>query len=366
MFPISITQLKLLNFFKLHKIILWTLLRKFQLENTNSYESIFIADTTNIENNLESMFSLPLVDYPNNKSLIIFHKFNFIKFMKLIRFIKNIRILDKNFFTTAEASTRFRLYFYDICNEETKKHYRFQSQTNYENYLQANENETIGILGTGPSYEEGKKLYLSDNLHIITCNSAIYDDVWKNYNCTLVFADPVFHFGTSSEAKRFKEEVITKFSQYKFYIFVPISGFPILHLEWGIDKNYIVGIDSTKGGQLLPLLKQNLSTVRTSNVLTEFMLPLSANLSKKINLAGFDGRVVSDKNFWQYSNKTEQNLESHKSNHPSFFDDRNIDNYYRKHISILEKQIMLLEKNDYIISNKTISNIEFLNDRFHE
>ena len=67
-----------------------------------------------------------------------------------------------------------------------------------------------------------------------------------------------------------------------------------------IDKNYIVGIDSTKGRQLLPLLKQNLSTVRTSNVLTEFMLPLSANLSKKINLAGFDGREVSDKNFWQY------------------------------------------------------------------
>ncbi len=145
-----------------------------------------------------------------------------------------------------------------------------------------------------------------------------------------------------------------------------MAGFPILHLEWGIDKNYIVGIDSTKGRQLLPLLKQNLSTVRTSNVLTEFMLPLSANLSKKINLAGFDGREVSDKNFWQYSNKTEQNLESHKSNHPSFFDDRNIDNYYKKHISILEKQIMLLEKNDYIISNKTISNIEFLNDRFHE
>ena len=366
MFPISITQLKLFNFFKLYKIILWTLLRKFQLENTNNYESVFIADKANIENDMESMFYLPLVDYPNHKSLIIFHKFNFIKLIKLIRFIKNIRILDKNFFTTAEASTRFRLYFYDICNEETKENYRLQSKTNYENYLQAYENEKIGLLGTGPSYERGKKLYLSDNLHIITCNSAIYDDVWRNSNCTLVFADPVFHFGTSLEAKRFREEVITKFNQYKFYIFVPMAGFPILHLEWGIDNDYIIGIDSTKSAQSLPLLKQNLSTARTSNVLTEFMLPLSANLSKKINLAGFDGREVSEKNFWQYSKKTEQNLESHKLNHPSFFDDRNIDNYYKKHISILEKQIMLLEKKDYVILNKTISNIEFLNERFHE
>ena len=49
----------------------------------------------------------------------------------------------------------------------------------------------------------------------------------------------------------------------------------------------------------------------------------------EINLAGFDGREVSEKNFWQYSNKTKQNIERHKLNHPSFFDDRNIDNYYK-------------------------------------
>lgn len=366
MFPISITQLKLLNFFKLHKIITWTLLRKFQLENTHNYKSIYLVNKKNIENSKELLFNLPLVDYPNNKSLIIFHNFNFIKFIRLIRFIKNIRILDKNFFATAEASTRFRLHFYDICNEETKKIYRAQSKINYDSYLQAVENKKIGILGTGPSFEDGKKLYLTNKYHIITCNSAIYDDLWRNYDCTLVFADPVFHFGTSSEAKRFKEEVIKKFSKYKFYIFVPTAGFPILHLEWGIDKDYIIGIDSTKGAQSFPLLKQNLTTVRTSNVLTEFMLPLCANLTKEINLAGFDGREVSEKNFWQYSNKTKQNIERHKLNHPSFFDDRNIDNYYKKHINILKKQIMLLEKKDYVISNKTISNIDFLNERIYE
>ena len=68
----------------------------------------------------------------------------------------------------------------------------------------------------------------------------------------------------------------------------------------------------------------------------------------------------------QYSNKTKQNIERHKLNHPSFFDDRNIDNYYKKHINILKKQIMLLEKKDYVISNKTISNIDFLNERIYE
>jgi len=366
MFPISITQIKLLNFLKLHKIIIWTLLRKFQLENIVEYESIYIANAKKNDTKNKSIYSLPFVDYPNNKTLIIFDNFQFIKFIKFIRYIKNIRILDKNFFLTSEASTRFRLYFYDICNAEVKQNFRIQSKTNYNNYLQTIENKKIGILGTGPSFEKGKKLYLSKNLHIITCNSAIYDDLWSNFDSTLVFADPVFHFGASSEAKRFKKEVIAKFNKYKFFIFVPIAGFPILHLEWGIDKNYIIGIDSVKGSQTYPLLKDNLTTVRTSNVLTEFMLPLSANLTKQINLAGFDGRDDSEKNFWQYSNKTQQSIESHKLDHPSFFDHRNIDKYYKKHIDILEKQIMILEKKDYVISNKTMSNIDYLNKRIYE
>ena len=121
---------------------------------------------------------------------------------------------------------------------------------------------------------------------------------------------PILYFilVPAQKLKDSKEEVIKKFSKYKFYIFVPTAGFPILHLEC-IDKDYIIGIDSTKGAQSLPLLKQNLTTVRTSNVLTEFMLPLCANLTKEINLAGFDGREVSEKNFWQYSNKTKQNIE---------------------------------------------------------
>ena len=45
---------------------------------------------------------------------------------------------------------------------------------------------------------------------------------------------------------------------------------------------------------------------------------------------------------------------------------RYIDNYYKKHILTLEKQIMLLEDKDYKISNKTSSNIDFLNKRNNE
>ena len=93
------------------------------------------------------------------------------------------------------------------------------------------------------------------------------------------------------------------------------------------------------------------------------MLPVASKISKNIELAGFDGRKKYEKNFWQYSEKTFQPLDEHKLDHPSFFNDRNIDKYYREHLKILRKQINLLEDNSYIVLNKTPSNIIFLQER---
>ena len=56
-------------------------------------------------------------------------------------------------------------------------------------------------------------------------------------------------------------------------------------------------------------------------------------------------------------------LDDHKENHPSFFDDRNINKYYKSHVSILSKQIKELEKEGYKICNVTASNIDILKER---
>jgi hypothetical protein len=91
-----------------------------------------------------------------------------------------------------------------------------------------------------------------------------------------------------------------------------------------------------------------------------------STITKKIELAGFDGRKQREQNFWQYSKTSYQTLEGHQKQHPSFFQDRNINNYYKKHLKIVKKQIDLLEEENYIISNNSISNIEFLNKRIYE
>ncbi len=363
MFPISISQLKSINLFKLFKLILWYFLRNFQLKNDNTFQSVLI-----IGDKLESItLKLPKVSKPNNSTLIIFEDFEFKYLFKFFRYVKNMRILDKNYLLTTEASTRFRLNYFDICNTNQKANYRKLSINNYENLSNNFMDNEIALLGTGPSFEKGKQIFKKKKITIMTCNSAIYDDdIWENNHVIFTFADPVFHFGKSQEAQRFKNEVINKFKKYKFYIVVPLPAFPIILEEWGIDKNFVIGINSRDGKLKYPLLDENLTSLRTSNVLTEFMLPFSSTISKKIELAGFDGRKKEEQNFWQYSETTNQTLEGHQKQHPSFFQDRNINNYYKKHLKIFKKQIDLLEQENYVILNNSISNIKFLNKRIYE
>ena len=202
---------------------------------------------------------------------------------------------------------------------------------------------------------------------IITCNSAIYDDeLWINDNVSLCFADPVFHFGQSQEAVRFKKEVIKKFHHKPFYIIVPIECFQILKTNWGIDENYIIGLKKGFHESYKGQFGESINMKRSSNVLTEFMIPISRMLSKNILLGGFDGREKQETNFWKYDKEVNQDLSQHIQTHSSFFKDRDMLKYYEKHINILEKQIKNLEKKGYLFKNLTRSNIDFLNERIYE
>ena len=362
MFPISIAQIKIINFIKFHRLIIWTILRDFQLKNDVVFESVYLISKNKIT--IDNYLNLKFAESPDYKTLIIFEDFNYKLFFKYIRFIKNMRITDKKFFLTSEASTRFRLLFYDLSTKSKKQEYYSLSHKNFQAFSKNFISENIAILGTGPSFDEGKKQFISRSLNTFTCNSAIYDDdIWATNKFVLCFADPVFHFGLSNEAKRFKKEVINKFNKYKFYVVVPIEAFPLLINEWKIDKNYLIGLIPKNGDVKYPLIDSDLVTKRTSNIMTEFMLPVASKVSKNIELAGFDGRKKNEKNFWQYSEKTFQTIDEHKLVHPSFFNDRNIDKYYRNHLKILSKQIELLEDNTYIVSNKTPSNITCLQER---
>lgn len=364
MFPISISQIKLINFIKFYKIVIWFFLRHFQLNNEVVFDSIYkISKNKNTDFDKNLQYLKP-ANKPTKTTLILFENFSYKMFFKHLRFVRNMRIIDKSYLLTSEASTRFRLMFYDLSSDSEKQEFFLSSYRNFHKFCEKYGSNNIGILGTGPSFDEGKEYFIDKKINVLTCNSAIYDDdIWKTNNFILCFADPVFHFGISSEAQRFRREVVSKFNKSKFYIIVPIEAYPLLSNEWKIDSNYIIGLNPKNGNLQYPLINSNLGIKRTSNIMTEFMLPVASKISNKIETAGFDGRKKEEKNFWQYSNKTDQSLDEHKLDHPSFFEDRNIKKYYRKHLKILSKQVRILEENEYTISNITTSNITFLNKR---
>lgn len=364
MLPISFTQTKFINPINLLKAFLWFLLRGFQLRNNKKYKKIYLHEFSETKvSNLLIPEDVKFAEKIENDTLILIRKFKFITVLRYLFSLSRIRLIDKNFFLSSEASTRLRFQYYDFSNLVERDNYINLSIENFKTLKNLTSNKIIGILGTGPSYDIARDYYKENNLEIVACNSSIYDDELWNSECKIFcFADPVFHFGTSSEAYRFKDTVIKRFKENKFYIICPIAAFPILSNDWKIDSSYIIGLQpSTKNFNIG--VNTDLSSPNTSNVLTEFMFPISAMISKKIYLGGFDGRDLNEKNFWKYSETTIQTLDEHKENHPSFFNDRNINKYYKRHVSNLSRQINDLEKEGYQIYNVTNTNIGILNER---
>lgn len=368
MLPISISQIKHLNLKNLFKIIFWTIIRFIQINNKNNYQFIYILGPSGVNNHgIYIPESVLITKNINTQTIILITKFNLLEIVKKIRHFKRFRIVDKNFFLTSEASTNMRLWYCDFTSGKDKVLYKEISEINLARLISTNINKPIAVLGTGPSYNSAKDYFIKKEIKIITCNSAVYDsDLWKINNVSLCFADPVFHFGQSEEAMKFKNEVIKKFNEKPFYIILPIEGFPIVKNNWGIDEGYLIGLQKGSQTQLNGQFGETIKLKRTSNILTEFMIPLSTMTSKNIFLGGFDGRETQEKNFWQYANNTNQDLDPHVESHPSFFNDRDMLKYYENHIKILENQISGLEKKGYVFNNITESNIEFLNKRIYE
>jgi|TARA_B100000902_G_scaffold270789_1_gene256667 hypothetical protein len=363
MLPITFSQLQSLSFKNLLKIFIWVIFRNFQFKNKKKYSSVFFVDKV-IDNNLYLPVDIEIVEDINENTLIIINKFKIIKLLKNIFRLNSIRLADKDFFLTSEASTSMRLWYFDFSSKEERTVYDSISTRNLDRLVSKFNNEKICILGTGPSFESALKIFQENDNNIITCNSAIYqNNLWDEKKHILCFADPVYHFGKSEEASRFKSEVIKKFNNKKFFIVCPIECFPILRDSWGIDENFIIGLSRNSESQYRNIDNEFIDIKKTSNILTEYMLPLSSMLSKSIFLGGFDGREKNEKNFWKYSKTTNQDIYEHQIQHPSFFKDRDMKKYYYSHLSILEKQIDDLEKKGFIIKNVTSSNIQFLNDR---
>ena len=183
-----------------------------------------------------------------------------------------------------------RLWYCDFTSDKDKALYKEISKNNLARLISTNINKPIAVLGTGPSYNSAKQYFIKKEIKIIACNSSVYDsDLWKINNVSLCFADPVFHFGKSEEAMKFKNEVIKKFNEKPFYIILPIEGFPIVKNNWGIDEKYLIGLKKGSQNELKGQFGETIEFKSTSNILTNCD-PSFDNDIKRYFLGGFDRR----------------------------------------------------------------------------
>lgn len=223
---------------------------------------------------------------------------------------------------------------------------------------------------TGPSISEYDNFDYTNTIKII-CNSTIADkEFMKRVNPDiLVFADPIFHFGLSSYAEKFHNDLKSTTNEYpNLKIIIPfkyytlfISHFPeledkIIALPYK-DRNYNYNINL------------DFEVQTTDNILTFLMLPIATTLSNRVYIIGADGRKLTKNDyFWSHNKKTQYNeeLEKIKIVHPSFFN-ISYNDYYLNHCKRLEKIVTSGERSEkefYSLTDSFIPILKTLHEQY--
>jgi len=204
------------------------------------------------------------------------------------------------------------------------------------------------IFGTGPTLED-VDLETFENCNVIVTNSMVkrFAFIKKTRPVAIIASDPIFHAGCSQYAAKFRKMLVRAMDATDAYFVHPMRDVgvythvlpPRLH-----DRMIAVPV--------LPADAPNLELDRrywvkaVPNVMTQFLLPLSATVSKRIYMAGFDGRPREDNSyFWPHSAKDQINeeMDSIRDAHPSFFNVSYSD-YYEGHIKDVEVYLDAVER----------------------
>ncbi|MEA2019604.1 MAG: hypothetical protein U9N59_14280 [Campylobacterota bacterium] len=352
-----------------------------------------------------SWYLNPIVSYIDNITFVIGKKLNFTEFQVPNYIDNNIasiydQIKDKFNFISNNNSKRYDVVIeWSFSNQKVKKkplifirsdikYHQFDStklikftelfltkkEKKYNNNkLNKSLNEfknhnfdSILLLGSGPSIDFIHNKNIKNKLTIV-CNSVVKNKtVLENNTPNIIVAtDSVFHAGYSKYASDFRKELCLRLQEYPTTLFfVPLRDLLIYKHNLPKDfTNRIIGIKSVKQKKFnLNLLKSNF-VKSTSNVLTFFLLPIAATISKKIYLIGFDGKKKDESNtFWSYSEKSQfvDTINTVRTAHPAFYK-VDYQKYSKVHKIEVDEIINKLHKENYNIINLASSNIESLN-----
>jgi hypothetical protein len=189
--------------------------------------------------------------------------------------------------------------------------------------------------------------FAPESLKII-CNSMVRNHTLleRILPNVLVFADPVFHFSPSRYDEAFREHARQTILKYDCFCIVPERQYGLMLAHFPELAHRLIGMPvKTSQAWNFPT-PDNLFVRATANIMTLFMVPLAASLSREVNILGADGRQNNEKYFWKHSakNQFDQLMQSVEDTHPSFFRDRIYSDYYEEHCVQVESLIREGEK----------------------
>ncbi len=208
------------------------------------------------------------------------------------------------------------------------------------------------LFGTGPSLPSAKKHNFNDGFRVV-CNTIVKDsDLWKKINPHfIVAADAIYHFGFSSHARAFRNDLKKRLVETNTIFVYPSLFHPIVIREFSELEEKLVPIPFNYKKEANLNIVDSFFLPAVGNILNCILIPLGCTLSKNVYLFGFDGRAPTDKLFWANSSDHSypEYIDELKISHPAFFsyfvpNDKQ-DQYVKQvHGDILEKNLQLAEK----------------------
>lgn len=270
-------------------------------------------------------------------------------FRNILPHLLRVRIVDPDFYLSSECNSSAALLWYDLLTLAERVSWIDDSRLVLQRLFQElGGRKRAYLFGTGPSIKEVENHTYQDGVRII-CNSMVRNDHLLELiqPHILGFTDSVFHFGVSKYAEAFAKDVIKVVRRYGVYCVTNQVGYALMRTHYPELTEYLIGVPARRFGRPIALSPTYLKTRDYTNILTRYMLPLAAGLSRELFLMGFDGRKSDENYFWKHNPTTQytSSMDSAYKTHPAFFRDINYDAYYLKHCSTLSEMVKNFERN---------------------
>lgn len=337
------------------------------------YNYISILVTEELKSTLKSyrediyFITSDSLDATLEKDIILIHDMSYLP-LSILRNAHKIKIIDNIYFSDIEAEVMRKIFYYTFTKKEQETYIEL-SKKNFSNLMIKHSKKTKAYcFTTGPSFDTYKSINFDKNALKVICNSIVKNSDFLHHiggADILTFADPVFHFGPSDYAETFRKDAINFIKENDAYIIVPDYNVPLLLSHYPSIKNNLIGMAADNPRFNFPSL-ENFSIKGSANILTLFMIPLASSIVDEVYMFGADGRNKEEKYFWKHSSTAQYNekMESAFITHPSFFRDRDYEDYYDVHCSFLENLIIHGESKEKTYATISKSFIPVLEKRF--